>query len=627
MKIVKNLAVSLIMAMFVITQTAPVGLCVTNAQLPQLPAINSQPKTFNLNGSSQLSKRNPKITLSLRDSDVKQVLRMFADKAGMNIIFHSSLDNTDNEGEETAQAKNRNVTMDLVKVPLNEAFAMVLQVADLTYYTEGNTIVVLTSEAAKKSNIGKQNMMVLPVRYVDASKIATFLNKNIYAAGKPGLSNSEIAVTNPETNEILLFGNQNDYAIAKKIITEFDKKPLEETFVVNHTTPKEMSGLICSILFKDLMKSEKDEGIVSKVTLEEEKDDNDDDDDDENETEKVEEVSVGKGILACQFRSPVKAGSLVSMDTGGLSIVYFPDRGTILARGGTAVQMQEIKDFIARNDKKQLQAYLEVSILELNETGSKQFANTWNVWSDFFTGSFNGTSSSTSTPIFFSGDSVPGASTIAKYSGLPVITYSISYLIENGNGRVLANPKILITSGQKSIIDLSSDYVKKVTSQVMDTVSSMTGSVQRTYDIGNDEGIKVELQPYISPDGYVTMNIIPEYATPKEYIYDSRVLVTNRVLGTTLVVKDLAATLLQRRNLVLRNVRIKDGETLIIGGMLKENESKSVNKIPLLGDLPGIGMFFRSTTSEKEVQELVIMLTPRIIKETEDLVNEGNTAL
>ena len=61
--------------------------------------------------------------------------------------------------------------------------------------------------------------------------------------------------------------------------------------------------------------------------------------------------------------------------------------------------------------------------------------------------------------------------------------------------------------------------------------------------------------------------------------------------------------------------------------MLKEGESKSVNKIPLLGDLPGIGMFFRSTTSKKEVQELVIMLTPRIIKETEDLVNEGNTAL
>ena len=104
-------------------------------------------------------------------------------------------------------------------------------------------------------------------------------------------------------------------------------------------------------------------------------------------------------------------------------------------------------------------------------------------------------------------------------------------------------------------------------------------------------------------------------------------MVTNQVLGTTQVVQDLAATLLQRRNLVLRNVRIKDGETLIIGGMLKEGESKSVNKIPLLGDLPGIGMFFRSTTSKKEVQELVIMLTPRIIKETEDLVNEGNTAL
>lgn len=55
--------------------------------------------------------------------------------------------------------------------------------------------------------------------------------------------------------------------------------------------------------------------------------------------------------------------------------------------------------------------------------------------------------------------------------------------------------------------------------------------------------------------------------------------------------QDLAATLLQRRDLDLKGVRIKDGETLVIGGMNSENETKSVNKIPFLGDLPVIGMF------------------------------------
>ena len=61
-----------------------------------------------------------------------------------------------------------------------------------------------------------------------------------------------------------------------------------------------------------------------------------------------------------------------------------------------------------------------------------------------------------------------------------------------------------------------------------------------------------------------------------------------------------------------------DGETLIIGGMIQETETKSVSKIPFLGDLPFIGMFFRSTGTQRSKEEMVIMLTPQIIVDTED---------
>lgn len=88
--------------------------------------------------------------------------------------------------------------------------------------------------------------------------------------------------------------------------------------------------------------------------------------------------------------------------------------------------------------------------------------------------------------------------------------------------------------------------------------------------------------------------------------------------------QDLAATLLQRRDLDLKGVRIKDGETLVIGGMIQENETKSVNKIPFLGDLPVIGMFFRSTGTSKSKEEMVIMLTPQIVIDTEDAVADDN---
>ena len=73
----------------------------------------------------------------------------------------------------------------------------------------------------------------------------------------------------------------------------------------------------------------------------------------------------------------------------------------------------------------------------------------------------------------------------------------------------------------------------------------------------------------------------------------------------------------------MKNIRIKDGETLVIAGLINEEEQKTIGKVPALGDIPGIGALFRSTTSTKVKNEMVIMLTPKIITDTEDAV--GNT--
>ena len=111
--------------------------------------------------------------------------------------------------------------------------------------------------------------------------------------------------------------------------------------------------------------------------------------------------------------------------------------------------------------------------------------------------------------------------------------------------------------------------------------------------------------PAVLPDGYVTVNIKPEYST---------------IVGTQEYNGNLEATLLSRRDLDLKNIRIKDGETLIIGGMIKESEQKSVKKIPFLGDLPVVGTIFRSTSTHRTKNELVIMITPNIINDGEGTV-------
>ena len=116
--------------------------------------------------------------------------------------------------------------------------------------------------------------------------------------------------------------------------------------------------------------------------------------------------------------------------------------------------------------------------------------------------------------------------------------------------------------------------------------------------------MKFSITPQISPEGYVTFNINPNYTV---------------VAGQLGEGEEVEATLLARRNLDLKNIRVKDGDTLILGGLVNEQESKGISKIPVLGDIPVIGFLFRSSNLSRSKSEFIVMVTPRIIFDEEDI--------
>lgn len=612
------------------------------------PMIRSGEVTaLDIGSGVKISNADSIVNLSLRDADVKQVLRMFADQAGMNIIFASDIDST--------------VTMDLVDVPLQEALNLVTSTKDLFYDIQANTLIISTKDMAL--SVASKEMTMIPVRYVNAAALASFLNSNIFNKENlhPGMSHKPAVTINPATNELIVVGTASDAAMARKIVEQFDKKPTVTTFKVNHTTPAEMADLICSTLLPSTISNGSDgssggssssagsssssssssasggsaAGFAAGVPTGFASDEDSGGDSSGGGDEGSGSISVGGGKLLCTAESSVSTDGMTSLPFKNLSVAYFPTLGTIQIIGGSQSQIDTIRDYIAANDKKAPQAYLEVQIISLSETGSKTFDNTWQFLSKNFSfnaGGGNGFATDSQYPIFFAGHGYTLVDTeswdeetksyetvgkVGKWSTSPQLVYSVNYLIENRKGRVLANPRVLLTSGQSSTIDLTSDYVSKVTSQYLDNSSSAGSSqVQKDYEIEKDNGIKVVITPFISPDGYVTLDIKPEYATIKEQLYAT---------GET-GDRDLQATLLQRRNLDLKGLRIKDGETLVIGGMIQETENKSVTKIPFLGDLPVIGMFFRSTSTDKTKEEMVMLLTPQILIDTEDAVGD-DTAL
>lgn len=565
-------------------------------------ALGNQSDSILLKGDISLTEKEEKVSLSLRDSDVEQVLRMFADIAGLNIVFYDKV--------------SSKITLDIVDEPVNSAFDMVMELSQLTYSViNGNTLVIAKAGNSDISMM-KQGITFIPVKYVDAASMADFLNKNIFGMKKPGLAGSDIVITNPVTNELLVFGTDNDVSIAKKIVEKFDKKPTYTTFKVNYTTPKEMATMICDMLLPTTIKNDSigdsllplSSGlkIANGGYI----------------TGGASSLELGAGEVACKVTPTSSAGNLTSFDLQNFSISYQEQNGLINMIGGSEEQIAMVSEFIKNFDRKIPQAYIEVSVIELNESGSKNLSNTWRFYSDVFAFNAENGSVGTSLPVWIFGKSLPSsydASTgdidwvqkhpdpANKRPSKAALQYSINYALRNSKARTVANPRILVTNGEESTIDITQSYVESVDTEM---TASGTGSfVTRKYNMADDAGVQLSVTPFISPDGYVTMNVKPEYTVISDQLMETD--------GNG--VQYIAATTTQTRTFDLTNVRLKDGETLAIAGMIMETDTKVVNKIPGLGDIPYLGVLFRSSNTEKTKSELLVMITPKIIYDDEDL--------
>lgn len=191
-------------------------------------------------------------------------------------------------------------------------------------------------------------------------------------------------------------------------------------------------------------------------------------------------------------------------------------------------------------------------------------------------------------------DSLLGQITYRSVAELPKeFSAKLKALVETGQARVRANPRIATVSGQQADIFIGR---QRFLSTPVEVRGQGGGDFGRQVNF-IDAGIRLELTPYTGGEGEIIAEVKPEIS----------------VFGALDPVTHLPEKSTRRAETI---VRVKDGETIIIGGLTQVEERTIRTKIPLLGDLPVVGQLFRSTIARTTQTELAIFITPRILSQT-----------
>ncbi len=266
----------------------------------------------------------------------------------------------------------------------------------------------------------------------------------------------------------------------------------------------------------------------------------------------------------------------------------------------------EIQEIVEQLDKPARQVMLEARIVEVSTNDAKKLGVDWDKLNSqgfvFVEGTYNTLSADDIENLSKITDAntvpnTPGTLDIWKLQNFTrapkVFRAFLDLMIHNGSARVLANPKIATLNGKEATM-LVGQRIPFVVSQTV----FAGGAAAPTQTIQKEEvGVKLAITPLINADGYITTTIRPEVSSVAGYNGANQDLpvISTRQASTT--------------------VRLRDSTSVIIGGLLNEEQTKDETRVPILGDIPGLGMLFRHTSTTAKKTDLVIEVTPHIMPE------------
>ena len=166
-------------------------------------------------------------------------------------------------------------------------------------------------------------------------------------------------------------------------------------------------------------------------------------------------------------------------------------------------------------------------------------------------------------------------------------------LMQSQEARSLGKPKVITMNNNQAMVTSSKDAaVGKIT---RDTGSGSGGTTSTTGTERKRIGLTLTVTPQVNKEGYVTLTVLPSYSD--------------------LVASEFGDSYDTVTRAVTTQVRVKSGQTVVLGGLLQSSEKEIVYKVPLLGQIPIIGWLFTSKNKSKSTTDLVIFITPTVLSE------------
>jgi MSHA type pilus biogenesis protein MshL len=544
------------------------------------------------NASAPQKQISDKITLELKNMDVVEVIKLLSSKGGFDVVI--------------SQNVRGRITLFLDNVPIWDALQIVFRTTDLAYTKHGDIYRIVTEreyeqQYGKKFNDNRE-VKIISLKYTTVGDVGREIKQLKTRIGN--------IIEDDRTNSLIVLDTAESIKTIEDAIAKLDVPVGTKVFELKYTPAKSLEEMLKKLISKKGILHVDDltnkiivtdtQDVISQIGLVIT----------EYDREQFLQTKIFTLSHAKFDKVEEKIKDVITKDIGR---VKSDERTNKVVVTDLPEKIREIEILINAYDEKSKQVLIEAKIVQVALNDSFSMGINWQMvlnkvliekW--FKTDTIDMTLSSvfeTLSEIGTSESSFDNEQRAAHPGGRTLVTGTlkdgndfdaiVDAVKTAGKTNLLSSPRILALNNQEALINVGTREAF-VTNTVVQSTSSATTAENVTFV---DVGIKLKVTPTIGEDGFITLKIKPEVSNVE------RTIKTAQGNEIPIVATQEAETI----------IVVRDGSTVIMGGLIEDHQTKKTEKVPIIGSIPIIGIPFRKESDKIKKNELVLFLTPHII--------------